>query len=137
MSEQFEHISDIGIRGKGKDFKEAFVDAAVGTFSIMADLSFFSNEIEVKIECHSFDREELLVEFLNRLITEAAVLRAIFIDFTIQSMDGKSLKATAFGEKIKTQHKNFLKTEVKAATYSQLKVYQENGGCVAQCVIDV
>lgn len=137
MVEVFDHPSDIGVRGIGVNYKDAFEEAARGTFSIMADLSGFVNETEVVINCEAFNMEELFVSFINSLLLEAAVRKIIFIDFKIQSLDQHSLKAAAYGEKIKTIHKGLLKTEVKAATYSELKVTEQKGKFIAQCILDV
>ena len=50
--------------------------------------------------------------------------------------EGFVLRGTAYGEKINPE-KHKLKTEVKGATYSGLKVAEENGKFIAQCVVDV
>ena len=84
MVEVFDH--HIGVRGIGVNYKDAFEEAARGTFSIMADLSGFVNETEVVINCEAFNMEELFVSFINSLRLEAAVSKIIFIDFKIESL---------------------------------------------------
>jgi len=47
MFEFFEHPSDIGIKGAGSSYEEAFIEAAKGMMSIMADLRCFTTEFGV------------------------------------------------------------------------------------------
>ena len=137
MFETFDHTADIGVRGRGADYLEAFSEAAKGMFSVMADLALFHNDIEIALDCSAGDRELLLVEFLNQLLFQAAVNRCIWNQFLIESMNETSLKARVCGEKIKPAHKNALRIEVKAATLAELKVYEADGMIFAQCVVDI
>ncbi len=137
MFETFEHTADIGIRGIGSNYSEAFSEAAKCVFNIMADLSVFINDLEVSFECRAFNMEELLVEFINKLLYQAAINKCIFTDFNIISLADSVIKARVSGEKLKANHKNSLKLEVKAATYHQLKVYKDNDKYIVQCIVDV
>ena len=53
-----------------------------------------------------------------------------------ETEEGFKLKARAAGERMKRKDHD-VKTEVKGATYSQLKVEKEKDGWMAQCVVDV
>lgn len=141
MYETFEHTADIGIRGIGGSFPEAFTEAARCVFSIMAELSSdlysYSNDINVTIESRAYNLEELFIDFINRLIYESAVNKCIFTDFEVMSFSETALIMKVSGEKMKTSNKHILKSEIKAATYCQLKVYRDNNRYIAQCVVDV
>lgn len=137
MYETLEHSSDVRIRGVGKTMDEAFIEAARCVFSIMADPGAFAKDVEVEILCSAENEEELLIEFINKLLYHAAVNRCIFNQFSIKKFDKTSLKAVAAGEKLKTTHKASVKTEVKAATYSRLSVRQEGQNFIAECVVDI
>ncbi len=141
MYETFEHTADIGIRGIGESFPEAFTEAARCVFSIMADLSAdpssFSNEINVTIESRAYNLEELFIDFINRLIYESAINKCIFTGFEIVSFSDTAIIMNVSGEKIKTSNKHILKSEIKAATFCQLKVYRDKDLYIAQCVVDV
>ncbi len=137
MYEYFDHPADIGIRGVGSSYEEAFCEAANAVMNIMADTKIFTKEVDVDVEVNGIDIEFLFLNFLNRVIFEAGVHRAIWVDFQILEMNKNYLKAKIYGEKIKTNHKGLLKVEVKAATLSELKVYEENGKYIAQCVVDI
>lgn len=141
MMETFEHPSDIGVRGIGRNVQEAFAETARCMFSIIADPRGFKKHLNVKMECSAQSREELLLEFLNQLLTRSAVRRCVFTTFNVQMFkedkNGASMKATVFGEKINGNNMKFLRLEVKGATYSQLKIYKKGSRTVAQCVVDV
>ncbi|MCX7820246.1 MAG: archease [Brevinematales bacterium] len=137
MFEYFDHPADIGIRGIGDSYKEAFCEAAKSVMNIMADVEMFTKEYEVEVEVSGMDRDFLFLNFINRIIFEAGIHRAIWVDFEILEMNDNYLKFKMCGEKIKTNHKGALKVEVKAATLSELKLYEENGKYLAQCFEDI
>ena len=78
----------------------------------------------------------LLVDWLNALVYEMATRRMLFSRFEVR-LDGTRLHATAWGEPVDVaRHRPAV--EVKGATYTQLKVARdEQGGWLAQCVVDV
>jgi len=135
LFETFEHTADIGVRGIGKTVEEAFTECAKAMFSIMFDLENITPCKEIKITCESTDLESLLVSFLNELLTEMDLEGIVFKDFKVTINDNK-LTAIALGEEFNPE-KHHPKTEVKAATYSQVKVEKTNDHWIAQCIVDV
>jgi len=139
MYELLPHKADIAIRGIGNSYEEAFCEAARAMFSVMVELADVKPVGEVKIEVKAKNMEELFVEWLNELLSEASLSNVLFSKFEAEierENEGFVLRGTAYGEKIDPErHK--LKTEVKGATYSGLKVAEENGKFIAQCVVDV
>ena len=139
MFELFEHKADVGVRGIGKSLEEAFAECAKAMFSVMADLKKVEPEMAEKVEIETENREQLLVEFLNHLLYLRDVKGMLFSSFNLYITDGGNnwqLKGKAVGEKI-DKEKHSLKGDVKAASYHQLKVEEEDGKFVAQCVVDV
>ncbi|MEM4598837.1 MAG: archease [Candidatus Diapherotrites archaeon] len=139
MFEVFPHKADVGIKGIGKTIEEAFCEAAKAMFSVMVDLEDVKavGEIKVKIEAESL--EELFISWLNGLLSEAALEKALFNEFRVKikkKRGGFILEGSALGEEIDSKKHN-LKTEVKGATYSGLKITNKKGLCIAQCVLDV
>jgi SHS2 domain-containing protein len=81
------------------------------------------------------DIELLLVEWLNALLSLSDIDRMVFSKFDVK-IDGASLNGIAWGEKLdRVRHEP--NVEVKGATYHMLRVREENGRHVAQCVVDV
>ncbi|MEM4662567.1 MAG: archease [Candidatus Diapherotrites archaeon] len=139
MFEVFPHKADIGIRGIGKTLEEAFCEAAKALFSVMVELEDVKAVGEIKIRLEAESLEELFVCWLNELLSEALLTKVLFKDFkvSIKKSNGKfKLEGSAFGESI-NKKKHRLKTEVKGATYSGLKVEKRGTKFVAQCIVDI
>lgn len=138
--EQFEHKADVGIRGYGKTIEEAFVNGAKAMFSVMVNLKKIEPKKEIKIECEADNLEELFVEWLNNLLSEAGIENLVFSEFKIKEIkktnSGYKLVGLVQGEELNPE-KHEAKVEVKAATYSQLKVKREGNQYIAQTIVDV
>ena len=139
--ETFEHIADVGIRGWGGTPEEAFVGGAKAMMGVMFDTSTVERKKVIEVECSADDLGALFVEWLNALLTQRDLEEMVFSDFEVRIEEGgeeKTLKGKALGEGYDPERHEF-RTEVKAATYSQLKVYhdEQKKMYVAQCIVDV
>jgi len=138
--EQFEHEADVGIRGYGKTLEEAFENGAKAMFSVMINLGKVELKKKIKIECDASNLEELFVEWLNALLAQASIENMAFSDFKVEKIKNINsickLIGVARGEELNTE-KHQARIEVKAATYSQLKVEKEKGRYMAQTIVDV
>lgn len=133
--ETFEHEADIGIRGFGQSIEEAFENAALALYSVMIDVDRVKSAEKKMISVSAPDRELLLVEWLNALLSLSDIERIVFSKFAVKITD-LTLSGTAWGEKLdKTRHR--LGVEVKGATYHMLSIREQNGKFAAQCVVDV
>ena len=137
--ELIEHTADIGIRVKGSDLKELFRNAAAAMFDIIAQkephIAHRTPHIDkIIIKQKAEGLEELFVNWLNELLSLSATKERIFSDFTFRKLDGHNLEAVAMGEDIKNYKVN---TEIKAATYHQLKLEEAKGGWQAEVILDV
>jgi SHS2 domain-containing protein len=143
-SETFEHIADVGVRGWGRTVEDAFIGGAEAMLGVMFDTSKVEGRREVDIECGADDLEALFVEWLNALLTKRDLEGMVFVKFEVRIEDGpedgddaKVLHGKAFGDAFDPEVHD-VRTEVKAATYSQLKVGRDaDGRFVAQCIVDV
>ena len=129
-------MADMGVRGAGPDCGQAFAQAALAMMAIVCDPANVRAERSVTIDCEAPDPETLLVDWLNALIYEMAVRRLLFSRFEV-TLSGLRLHARAWGEPVdRGRHRPAV--EVKGATYTGLKVARtEDGGWLAQCVVDV
>ncbi len=134
--EIIDHTADIGIVAYGADVKQVFANAALGLFSLMADLDGFIEDVRREVELSAEDIEILLVEWLNELIYIFDVEHMIFKRFEIEELTNTKIKARCFGEKIKPgKHK--LKREIKAATYHMLQIGKDDGSYRVQVIFDI
>jgi len=136
--ELLEHEADIGIRGYGDTIEEAFENGAKAMFSIMVDLKKVNSQKNVKIKCEAPDIEALFVEWLNELLTKKDIEEMSFSRFKVKinKNDLYTLKGTGSGERF-DQKKHKAKIEVKAATYSGLKIGKKDEKIFIQCIVDV
>lgn len=138
--EQFEHQADIGIRGYGETLEEAFENGARAMFSVMVDLTKVEPKKEIEIKCKAANIEELFVEWLNKLLSKAGIVNLVFSDFKIKEIkklnSDYKLLGLAEGEELNLE-KHDPEVEVKAATYSQLKVEKRDNQYIVQTIVDV
>ena len=120
-----DHTADTGLVAYGSSLSEAFANAAYGMFSIIADLRNVREAESRAVEINEPGLEELLFEWLNRLIYLFDVDSMIFKRCDILEFDGKgSLKARCYGEKYDPA-RHHIKIGVKSATYYTLAVDRE------------
>ena len=133
--ETFEHEADIGIRGFGKTIAEAFENAAIALYSVMVNVHRVRPEEQRIVTVSAPDRELLLVEWLNALLSQSDIERMVFSKFEVK-INGTSLIGTAWGEML-DRERHQANVEIKGATYHMLSVQERDNGYVAQCVVDV
>ena len=119
--EQFPHTADIGVRVFGKDLKELFENAAFAMFDIIADLEGMTGETAETFKVEAADQEGLLVAWLDELLYRFYTKEIIFSKFKIEELSENRIRAKVFGHPVGA-NRNRLKMEIKAVTYSDLKI---------------
>ncbi|MHB8104635.1 MAG: archease [Dehalococcoidales bacterium] len=132
--ELIEHTADIGLAAYGKTLAEAFVNAAYGMFSIIAELDIVKEKESRRIEINGDDKESLLFEWLNSLLYYFDVETLLFKKFDIIEFSDNRLVAQCYGEKYNPA-RHQLKTGIKSATYHMLEVDKEKNR--VQVIFDV
>jgi tRNA nucleotidyltransferase (CCA-adding enzyme) len=134
--EHFEHQADIGVRGYGTTLVEAFEQAGLAVVAIMVPLERVVPGTRVRVECEAPDDEMLFADWLNCIVREMSIRRMVFSRFCVR-IEAHRLSGELWGEFLDID-RHEPSVEVKAATYYELKVWQDpQGGWVAQCVVDV
>jgi tRNA nucleotidyltransferase (CCA-adding enzyme) len=133
--EHFPHVADIGVRGFGPTKEAAFEQAALALTAALTEPESIAARDRVDVACRAPDDELLLSEWLNALIYEMATRKMLFARFKVR-IRGHALAGEAWGEPI-DRARHAPAAEAKGATLTALKVAQENGRWVAQCVVDV
>ena len=137
--ELIEHTADIGIRVKGGDLKELFKNSALAMFDIIAQKKGQGtrHKPQVKkivIRQKADNLDELLVNWLNELLSLSSAKELIFCDFRIDKMTDNKLEARVCGQGFQDYKVN---VEIKAATYHQLKIEQKGSLWQAEVIFDV
>ena len=133
--EHYAHGADIGVRGCAASKAGAFAQAALALTAVITDPADVASAQRVTIECEAPDDELLLAEWLNALIYEMATRRMLFGRFAVR-FAGHRLSGEAWGEPVDAA-RHHPAVEVKGATYTTLRVAQDDGRWVAQTVVDV
>ena len=142
MKERFEyleHTADAKFRAYGRTIEEAFENAASAMFNVMIDTDTVENEIFQEIELNSEDLESLLFNWLSEILFVFEVENLVFGKFVVEKLeqdnDDFRLYAKVLGEEIDLSKHKF-DTEVKAATYNDMKIEPISGGWMIQATVD-
>jgi len=134
--EIIDHTADIAIKAYGSSLEELFTNAAYGMCDIIADLDGLKPTTSIKVDLTADNAEELLIAWLDEILYRFYTKKIIFCDFNITELTEKKISAEVLGRPIGNK-KSRLNTEIKAATYHDLKIEKENGSYKVQIVFDV
>jgi len=134
--EILEHTADIGIRIEANDLGSLFRNAALALFDIMAEEKAPKDgqNHDILVCLKAENRDELFVNWLNELLSLSGAKGLIFKDFRIDKIDEREIEAVAWAGDIEDYKVN---TEIKAATYHQLKLEESASGWKAEVIFDV
>jgi SHS2 domain-containing protein len=131
-----EHTADIGIESFGKTKEEAFENAALGMFSIIADLKNITISASFSLDIEGTDDESLLVNWLNELIYLHETKNILLSQFKIAFLPDFCLRGHVYGEIINpVQHK--IKSVIKAVTFNEIKVVKKIKHWKTRVIFDV
>ncbi|MDG6242798.1 MAG: archease [Methanolobus sp.] len=137
--EYLDHTADAKFRAYGKSLAEAFENAALAMLNVMVDTGSVNTISSIEVELSSPDTESLLFDWLSEILfvfeVEEMVFGRVRVNELIVGDDECSLQATLFGEAIDLSVHVF-DTEVKAATYNDMKIENVDGGWMLQATVD-
>ncbi len=137
--EYFPHTADMRFRSYGKTLEEAFANASLAMFNIMIETEKVSPQLERKISVHAKEKESLLFDFLGKFLflldSENFALNKVESIEIEKKEDAYFLNAVILGDELCEKYET--KTQVKAITYNEMQIRQENGIWVISAVVDV
>ena len=129
-------FGDYEFEAEAESLENLFSVCGLATFEAMTDVSGVEIVEERYFDISAESLEELLYLFLAELIYIKDTENIFFSRFEIMITDKFKLKCKALGECI-NQKKHTLKTDVKAATYHKLEVFQKDDGYGAHVILDL
>jgi SHS2 domain-containing protein len=134
--EVIEHTADIGIRVKGKDLKDLFINAGLAVFRLLAEKKITKGikYRKLSIKQKAVELDVLFIDWLNELLSLSQAKGIIFTGFKINKLTENALEAVATGSDMKNYRVN---REVKAATYHRLSLQKSAIGWQAEVILDV
>ena len=136
-----DHTADVSVEIRGRSLEEAFEQTAYSLMeTITPSFRSFSPSTEEIIKIEAEDKEALLFDFLTEFLYLFDVKELIFNKIKIQPIkkrqDKYHLEAVAYGDKFdKTKHEPG--TEVKAITYSYMKIEEKKKYVKINIVFDI
>jgi len=115
---------------------ELFANAALGMFSLMAELGGVREREQRQIELTARDVQGLLVNWLSELLFYVDAEEMLFSRFEIDELSDTRLRARAWGERI-DRDRHELHFGIKAVTRHTLEVVKESGRYRATVLFDI
>jgi SHS2 domain-containing protein len=133
---QLPHTADLAWRLWGKDLPELFENAGRALSATLTDRRYLRRRVTREVRLEAFDREALLVDWLNHLLYLFDIDGFLGRDFQVESLTPQRLEARVTGESFDaSRHPE--RTGVKAATYHQLSIVPAGDGWQATVVLDL
>jgi SHS2 domain-containing protein len=126
--------SDVMFEAYGRSLEEVFKNAAEAMFSVICKLKKIAPKKSLEIEVKGQNKEELMVSWLQRLISLVDTEDMFFSRFDILEIDEKHIKAKIHGEDIRPE---LGETVVKAVTYYKFKFEKTGKGYVVRVSLDI
>ena len=139
MTSRFEvvdHTGDLGVRVFGESLPRLFEQAAQALTFILTDPETVRTSETRKLLLEAKTDEELLITWLNELVYLFDIKGLLFKTYDVLSVHDHRLEALAQGESY-DEGRHPIKTTVKAATYHQLKIENDQGVWTAQVIFDL
>lgn len=133
---EIEHTADLGIEVEADTSTALFHCAGLALFSLMVNAENVQQQEERSVAVQAENWEELFHDWLSHLLREFLQDGFIAASITIEEINPTHLSARLTGEKLDYERHEF-ETEIKAVTYHQLAVTQENGRWRARVIFDV
>jgi len=142
---------DVGLRAYGENLKDAFINAAIGMFSLITDLEMVKEEKAINVSVESDSVEGLVVSWLNELvfyfdtygflgkkvsITEFTPSQPVVGREQQASLQAYKLKASLAGEDFDPE-RHESKLLIKAATYHRLRIDKKNDIWEIDVIFDI
>ena len=137
--EYLEHTADVKFRAYGDSQEKAFANAALATFNVMVDTSKVKGRIKKNVSAEGSDIQSLLYDFLEKFLilldSENYFLSEVRRLKILRKGSEYTLEAETGGDdagKYET-----IGPQVKAVTYNDMVIREENGTFMIQVVLDV
>jgi SHS2 domain-containing protein len=134
--EVLEHTADTGIRVFGSTLPELFANAALAVEAIALDIDAVEPRIAYPLSAHAEDRPSLLVNWLNEIIYCLDGLRVALARFDVETCTDTAISGRGWGEP-RDPLRHRARLVVKAATWHQLSLRQQDDRWVAEVYLDI
>ncbi len=146
------HTADVRVRAYGGSLEEAFTNSAYAVTDVVTDHTKIEKKVEKEFVVESESQESLLYDFLEQFLvlidSDGFLLREI-LELQIQELSiesvgtsdsvagsgGYKLSAKFVGDKYSDKYET--KTHVKAITYEEMSIVENDGEWVIGFIVDI
>lgn len=132
----FEHTADIGLQARGDTLADLLEALGEGLADLVAPRRQVRSNQTRELDVTSDDVESLIVDFLNELAAVLEADRFLISRVRVRSASETSLEAELVGEPFDAERHEY-STEVKAATYHDIRAAQEHDGWTGRVILDI
>jgi SHS2 domain-containing protein len=133
---EIEHTADVGVEIYGETLEELFQNAGYALFDTIADITTVTSTVSRIVSATGDDIESLFFNWLRELLYLSSVHQEIYAGFDIHALQPTQLNASVKGELLDLEKHRF-ETEIKAVTYHQFAIIEQNGIWKARVIFDI
>ena len=126
------HTGEIRLHLWAPTWEGLLAEAGRALAELLTDEPGAASSEPLRVEARAFDREALLVEWIDTLIFHSERRKEVFTGFEFERAGDREVVAHVRGAR-----PGHLRTPVKAATFHRLRVEERDGGFEATVVLDV
>ncbi|MFH1642508.1 MAG: archease [Nanoarchaeota archaeon] len=126
--------SDVMFEAYGNNLKELFENSAEALFSVICKISKVQAKESKTVDIESDNLESLMIDWLQYLIALVDTEQLFFSKIIVDDVDKTSIKATLFGEPIRSE---LGETVVKAVTYYKFNLEKVDTGYKVTVSLDI
>jgi SHS2 domain-containing protein len=135
-SRTFDHTGDIGLEVWAGDAGRLYALAAEALMALVADARGAAPTLERRVRLAGDDPADLLVHWLNTVLLESELARAVWTRAEVVRLTPTVLEATLRGVPLDPARQTFLR-EIKAVSHHGLLLELEGSVCRCRLVLDV
>ena len=128
--------ADYEFEATAQSIEELFETCGQATFAAMTEIEKVKPAAEIKFEVQAATLEDLLFSFLSELVYIKDTQRLFLSKFDVAIDSPYHLTCRARGERI-DENRHVIKTDVKAATYHEMKISKTDSGYYAHAILDL
>ena len=137
--ELIDHTADLSIKVYGKDLEELLKNCSAAMMDVICDLNTIELKNQYSVSSSGNSEEQLLVNLLHELLYLHEVKKLLFCKFEFKINDNiknREVEGNVWGEEIDFSRHDLL-NDIKAVTYSDLKVEHKNGKLSVNITFDI
>lgn len=139
--EHLDHTADIQIHSWGEKLDQAFINAALGMIDYMVPLERISIKKELVVECGPCQSQnEFLFNFMQEVLYVSACdpyFLPVEIEMILFDVTNRKMRCKLKGEEFNLKKHGGYGTEVKAITYSAMRIEQDEHQCNIWVIVDI